>query len=111
MSARDGQANARTNHVLAGILSLVGGIFVFSIQDVIVKAINGGYSVTEIVLVRSLVSIPILAVIIVWQSGFAGLVPRQLGLNILRGFVLFLAYTTSRPQRFWKHLRRRRPKC
>ena len=84
----------RSNRALVGILSLTAGVLVFSAQDIIVKAINGGYAVGEILFVRSLVSLPILLAVIAAREGFGALRASQLRLNILRGSILFIAYTT-----------------
>ena len=46
---------------IKGIFYLVAGVFVFSIQDVIIKSLSGKYPVNEIVIIRSCIAIiPIL---------------------------------------------------
>jgi drug/metabolite transporter (DMT)-like permease len=48
------------NRSSQGILFLCLGVFVFTIQDAIIKQISGTYPVTELVAIRSLVALPIL---------------------------------------------------
>ena len=43
-----------------GIFYLSMGVLVFSIQDAIVKQVSGAYALTQVVFVRSCVSVPIL---------------------------------------------------
>ena len=77
-----------------GIAFLVGGIAVFSIQDVVVKELSPYYSVSQFVLLRTLFSIlPILA-LVVFEGGLANLRFSRPKLHILRGTLLFLAYVT-----------------
>jgi drug/metabolite transporter (DMT)-like permease len=78
---------------LLGMLCVALGVSVFSIQDVIVKALSDDYPVHQIVVLRSLVSLPVL-------YGFALLEDRRpvkfrrLGLHVGRGLFLYFAYTT-----------------
>jgi hypothetical protein len=46
------------DHRTQGILFLCVGVFIFTIQDAIIKQISGGYPVTEVVAIRSLVALP-----------------------------------------------------
>ena len=50
----------RLDMPLRGIGLVIGGVTVFSLQDVIIKLLSGQYPVLEIVFARSLVSLPIL---------------------------------------------------
>ncbi|TGT32050.1 EamA/RhaT family transporter, partial [Mesorhizobium sp. M4B.F.Ca.ET.169.01.1.1] len=49
--------------MVLGILSLCLGVLVFSLQDPLVKAVSGGYPVTEVMAIRAIVALPILIVI------------------------------------------------
>ena len=51
------------NRTVLGILSLCLGVFVFSLQDPLVKAVSGGYPVTEVMAIRAIVALPILIVL------------------------------------------------
>jgi drug/metabolite transporter (DMT)-like permease len=80
-------------HVFRGIVAMVLGVFFFTIQDLIIKMISGGYPVHEIVFVRSFAAILIIGVIARFDQGFAGLKTSRLGLHIARSIVMFGAYT------------------
>ena len=87
------EAALRLDRPLSGIAYVVGGVTVFSVQDVIIKWLSGDYPVLEIVFVRSLVALLLL-------FAMAGLRGRQ-RLRVakpfqqaLRGLLMFLSYTT-----------------
>jgi drug/metabolite transporter (DMT)-like permease len=72
------------------MLSVAGGVSIFSAQDVIVKGLSGTYPVHEIVVLRSLIALPLL-VAITWRDDGRIAFPR-LGLHAARGVALFIAY-------------------
>ncbi len=76
-----------------GILCVVAGVSVFSVQDAIIKGLSGAYPVHEIVFVRSAVATPLLVALVAAMTGLDALWTRRLGLHLLRGFVLFASYT------------------
>lgn len=78
---------------LHGILFMVFGVFVFSIQDLIIKKISGAYPVHEIVFVRSFTAILLIALIARFDQGLSGLKTSKLWLHIARAGVMFGAYT------------------
>jgi drug/metabolite transporter (DMT)-like permease len=82
------------NNTLLGIASIVLSMLIFSLQDIAVKGIGGNYPVLEIVIFRALMATPI-TLLLFWLEGGRGL-PRSknLFLENLRGFLLFLSYTT-----------------
>lgn len=73
---------------------LCAGIFVFSLQDVVVKSVSGVYPVHEVIVIRSVTAIPFLFVL-VWQAGGlrATRSPRA-GALLLRSVLMLMAYTT-----------------
>ena len=79
---------------LLGITTLVLGMLIFSLQDIAVKWIGGDYPVLQIVILRSLVALPF-AFLFLRAEGLRGL-PRtpHPWLECLRGFLLFLSFTT-----------------
>lgn len=77
---------------LIGIGSLVLGIFIFSMQDTIIKSISGTHAVTLAIFLRSLVSFPILLVMVHYERGVAAIITPHWKLLFARGFILFLAY-------------------
>lgn len=82
------------NESLPGILLLITGGFVFSIQDVIIKFISGSYPVHEIVFLRSLFAvIPILAIVRL-EGGTHLLRTESIVFHIIRGVLMFMCYTS-----------------
>jgi S-adenosylmethionine uptake transporter len=78
---------------LQGILLLVTGIAVFSVQDVIIRSLSGGYPVHEIVFVRCLVGLLPLLVFIRLDGGWRAMRLRRPVLVVLRGVAGFTSYT------------------
>ncbi len=76
-----------------GILYLCLGIAVFSVQDVILKLISGGYPLSEAMTIRALVSAPILLVLCARDGGLRTLWTPGLLRMLGRGVILFFAYT------------------
>ncbi len=81
------------NRVLLGIFCLCIGVAVFSTQDALIKAISGGYPVTEAMVFRSLVSMPILLAMVHYESGLGSLLSRRMRLLTVRAGILFTSYT------------------
>lgn len=66
---------------------------VYTLHDVIIKWLSGAYPVYEIVLVRSLVAMGVLALFARLNGGLASLKPRRPGPHLLRGTAAFFAFT------------------
>lgn len=79
---------------LAGIVYLVVGIAVFSLQDLIIKLISDLYPVHEALAIRGIVALPILLVLVAVTGGLSGLGSRRWPVLALRGTVMFSAYTS-----------------
>jgi drug/metabolite transporter (DMT)-like permease len=77
---------------LIGIGSLVLGIFVFSMQDTIIKSVSGDHALSLAILMRSVVSFPILLVIVHFDTGLKSILTPKAPLLFLRGFILLCAY-------------------
>ncbi len=60
-----------------GILFLVAGIAIFSAQDVVIRFLSGGFSVFEIVLVRSVVAVMVVLPLIRLEGGLETLKTRR----------------------------------
>ena len=54
------QTHSREHGAINGILLLTGGLFLFSVQDVIIKTFSDRYAVMQIVLIRSIVAVLLL---------------------------------------------------
>ena len=77
---------------LKGIYYLIAGVFIFSLQDVIIKWISGKYPVHEIVLIRSCFSIIPILFIAHLEGGLHLLRTNHYGTHIIRSFLFFGAY-------------------
>jgi drug/metabolite transporter (DMT)-like permease len=75
-------------------LSLIAGVFVFSLQDVILKYSSKTYPLTEVVSIRSTVGLIILLGFIHATEGARKVFSARLGLLTLRGLILLVAYGT-----------------
>jgi drug/metabolite transporter (DMT)-like permease len=73
--------------------ALAAGIFVFSTQDAIIKSISGDYAVTQAIVIRSLVSLPILAAMVHAEQGLERLASANFRGLMARGFILVTSYT------------------
>lgn len=83
----------RLDRPLSGIVFVVAGVTVFSVQDVIIKWLSSDYPVLQIVFVRSLVSLPFLFAL-ARLRGPGSLRAAQPLLQALRGLLMFLSYTS-----------------
>lgn len=79
---------------LIGVACMCIGVVAFTFQDLIIKGISATYPAHEIVFVRSLLALPFTLVIAHFETGLARLKTPRIGAHLLRGSVLFLAYTT-----------------
>lgn len=76
-----------------GIRFLCAGVFVFSLQDAVVKQVSGDYPLTEVVVIRSLVAIPILLVLVQLEAGWRSLFSPQFRPLAVRAGIMFVSYT------------------
>jgi len=75
-----------------GILYIVTGVFIFTLQDVAIKSISDTYPILEIVFIRSLIALPIVLGIVHIEGGLHQLRSKQLGLQLVRATLAFLTY-------------------
>ncbi len=78
---------------LRGIITIVIGISIFSLQDVIIRLLSGEYSVIQIMYIRALVALGPMAMFVYWEGGFATLRKPRAGLQIARGLLQLASYT------------------
>jgi drug/metabolite transporter (DMT)-like permease len=81
------------NQTTRGIFYLCLGVFVFSLQDAIIKQVSGAYPLTQVVVIRSLVAFPILLTLVQREVGWRALFGNDLGSLILRALIMFISYT------------------
>ncbi len=92
-AAMTAATHAKTRNLI-GIGSLALGVFVFSIQDAILKGLSGDHAVTLAIVIRSIVGLPILLVMVHFECGLKRLLSPNWKLLVLRGVILLTAYTT-----------------
>jgi drug/metabolite transporter (DMT)-like permease len=76
-----------------GIIYLCLGVLVFSLQDAIVKQVSGAYPLTQVVFIRSCVSVPILLWLVQHDQGWRAIFATRLGTLTLRALIMLGAYT------------------
>lgn len=77
-----------------GILALVVGIAVFSLQDVILKRLSGDYPLYQAMIIRSLTAVPLLLIIVrVLDGRLSTITTPNWRWMFARGFLNFVAYT------------------
>lgn len=81
------------NNAARGIVFLCVGLFIFSLQDAIIKQVSGGYALTQVVCIRSCVGVPILLAMVHREAGWRALLAGGMGALVLRGLIMFGAYT------------------
>ncbi len=79
---------------LTGMLVLALGIMLFSVQDAIIKAVSSDYALTEAIVIRSLVALPILVAMVQAEAGLTRLARGNIGGMIARGLILLVSYTS-----------------
>jgi drug/metabolite transporter (DMT)-like permease len=78
---------------VAGVISLVVGVMVFSTQDAIIKSISGDYALTQVIVIRCFVAMPILAFLVHFETGLRKLSTPHFHALVIRGLVMLAAYT------------------
>ncbi len=73
---------------------LVFGLFLFSIQDIIIKYFSDHYSVLQIVFVRGMIALGLLLLMIRLARESIALKSRRPGIMMARGLLGFCSYTT-----------------
>jgi drug/metabolite transporter (DMT)-like permease len=69
-------------------------LFVFSLQDAVVKQVSGDYSLSQVITIRSLVALPILLVLVQLEVGWRAIFTPHFRSLVLRAGLMFGAYTT-----------------
>jgi drug/metabolite transporter (DMT)-like permease len=79
---------------LIGVAALACGVVLVSVQDVIMKQVSGAHAVTLVILLRSLISFPILLLLIHFESGLRAIATPRWRQLFLRGSIMLGAYTS-----------------
>ena len=81
------------NRPVRGITFLCLGVFVFSLQDAVIKQVSGAYPLTEVVVIRSLVALPILLTLVQFEAGWRAIFSPDFWPLSARAAIMFVAYT------------------
>lgn len=76
-----------------GIRLLCAGVFVFSLQDAVIKQVSGDYPLTQVVTIRCLVALPILLLLVQLEAGWRAILSKQFRALSTRAGIMFLSYT------------------
>jgi drug/metabolite transporter (DMT)-like permease len=83
------------NPALSGILFATGGTLIFSINDVAIKSLSGGYALHQVILIRALVAMTfILCVIHLSDRGWAQIATRRPRTHLLRVAIVMVSNVT-----------------
>ena len=78
---------------LRGVVCLCLGVFVFSLQDAVIKQVSGAYPLTQVVSIRSVVAIPILLALVQMEIGWRAIFSRDFWPLTARAAIMFVSYT------------------
>ncbi|MEM1277812.1 MAG: DMT family transporter [Pseudomonadota bacterium] len=81
-------------NTVAGIGLLILGLFVFSIQDVIMKVFSDQMAVQEVIFARGVVTLGLISAALYLAQGAGGFRTERPGLNCLRGFFSFICFSS-----------------
>jgi S-adenosylmethionine uptake transporter len=84
----------RENRAGRGIVLICVGVFAISINDLVIKALSGGYPLHQIVFTRTAIGIFLSFVMLRHEGGLSLLRTSQPGLHVLRGLTLVAANMT-----------------
>jgi drug/metabolite transporter (DMT)-like permease len=84
----------KTSSNIQGAAALSLAMLIFSLQDIAVKWIGGDYPVLEIVVFRSLIALPCTFLFLRYEGKRGLPTTQQPRLEYIRGFFLFLSFTT-----------------
>lgn len=83
------------SQALTGILFAIGGTLIFSVNDVAIKFLSGGYALHQVILIRAVVAIlVVLGFIAVSGTGFRQLITRRPKTHLLRVAIVMVSNVT-----------------
>ncbi|MDM7932686.1 DMT family transporter [Tabrizicola sp.] len=83
------------NPALTGILFAIGGTLIFSVNDVAIKFLSGGYALHQVILIRAFVAMVfILTFIALSGTGFRQLITRRPRTHLLRVGIVMVSNVT-----------------
>lgn len=85
----------RQNPALVGSLCALAAVFCFSINDVSIKFLSGGYALHQVVLIRATIGTALLlGLVLPFMGGLSVLRTQRLGMHLLRGLCVVVANMT-----------------
>lgn len=85
-------SQAPADNKLLAVLYACGAVGIASSGDTVVKWLSGNYPVHQVLFIRCLIGIPILAFIVHRNASFASLIGPGTGLSLTRGLIMSSAY-------------------
>jgi len=79
---------------IRGMIYLSGGLAVFTVQDVIMKQLSGGYPLHEMGVIRTISALPLLVLMVWAEGGWRAFVPVHPRLVFSRAILGFFSYTS-----------------
>ena len=92
MAAESSEVRAPRSQAVQGALLAALAMWLFSVQDAFFKAMSEHYSVVMILFLRSAGTLPLAAGLVWREGGREAFRSRHLGLQLLRGVLLFLMF-------------------
>jgi drug/metabolite transporter (DMT)-like permease len=77
-----------------GIVCLVGGVALFSIQDLILKQLSGDYPLHQAMVLRCVTAMPLLLALVAFDGGLRTLRTPGWPMLLARGVIIFVAYSS-----------------
>ena len=76
-----------------GIFCMLGGMFMISVNDMLIKTLSGDYPLHQLILMRSCVAVVLTAFMLRMEGGLKVLRTGQVGLHLLRALLIVFANT------------------
>ncbi len=84
-----------TGIIKSGAVAAILAVLCFTMNDIVIKMLSGGYALHQIVLIRTIFGLCLLlGVIVPLEGGFRSLATRRPGLHAIRGLCVVLANST-----------------
>ncbi|MES2915009.1 MAG: DMT family transporter [Pseudomonadota bacterium] len=83
------------SQALTGILFAIGGTLIFSVNDVSIKALSGGYALHQVILIRAIVALAFILSVIHWSDrGWSQIATSRPRSHLLRVAIVMLSNVT-----------------
>lgn len=82
----------KTDRPLIGISAVVAGLFLFSLQDVVIKYFSSEHSVLQIVIIRGISAVLVVGCVLLCLHGVRGFIVRYPVVIFSKGLLGFLSY-------------------